>query len=117
MNERIRQLALQAQIGLFEDKSFGWSVIAGTDQHLSKFAELIIKDKDQHIKWLEDRLAHQTEQTEKAMEMAHKLMGKLKDPKEWKGLTPEQIDDIIEDARDPMDALIQTMDQLKENNT
>jgi len=27
------------------------------------------------------------------------------------------IDDIIEDARDPMDALIQTMDQLKENNT
>ena len=85
MNERIRQLALQAKIGLFEDKSFGWSVIAGTDQHLSKFAELIIKDyvrviadKDKHIKWLEDRLAHQTEQTEKAMEMAHKLMGKLK---------------------------------------
>jgi hypothetical protein len=55
--------------------------------------------------------------TEKAMEMAHKLMGKLKDPKEWRGLTPEQIDSIIEDARDPMDALIQTMDQLKENNT
>jgi len=78
MNERIKQLALQAQIGLFEDKSFGWSVIAGTDRHLSKFAELIIKDKDEHIKWLEDRLAHQTEQTEKAMEMAHKLMGKLK---------------------------------------
>jgi uncharacterized protein YktB (UPF0637 family) len=117
MNERIRQLALQAQIGLFEDKSFGWSVIAGTDQHLSKFAELIIKDKDQHIKWLEDRLAHQTEQTEKAMEMAHKLMGKLKDPKEWKVLTPEQIDDIIANAIDPMDALIQTMDQLRENNT
>jgi hypothetical protein len=124
MNERIRQLALQAKIGLFEDKSFGWSVIAGTDQHLSKFAELIIKDyvrviadKDKHIKWLEDRLAHQTEQTEKAMEMAHKLMGKLKDPKEWKGLTPDEIDSIIENAIDPMDALIQTMDQLKENNT
>jgi len=114
MNERIRQLALQAKIGLFEDKSFGWSVIAGTDQHLSKFAELIIKDKDEHIKWLEDRLAHQTEQTEKAMEMAVKLMGKLKD---WKGLAPEQIDDIIANAIDPMDALIQTMDQLRENNT
>jgi len=72
---------------------------------------------EEYIKFLEDRLAHQEEMTEKAMEMAHKLMGKLKDPKEWKGLTPEQIDDIIEDARDPMDALIQTMDQIKENNT
>jgi len=44
MNERFRQLADQAQIGLFEDKSFGWSVIAGTDQHLSKFAELIVRE-------------------------------------------------------------------------
>jgi hypothetical protein len=72
---------------------------------------------EEYIKFLEDRLTHQEEMTEKAMAMAHKLMGKLKDPKEWKGLTPEQIDSIIEDARDPMDALIQTMDQLKENNT
>ena len=44
MNERFRQLADQAQIGLFEDKSFGWSVVAGTDQHLSKFAELIVRE-------------------------------------------------------------------------
>jgi hypothetical protein len=44
MNERIKELAEQAQIGLFEDKSFGWSVIAGTDQHLSKFAELIVRE-------------------------------------------------------------------------
>ena len=44
MNDRIRQFAVQAQIGLFEDKSFGWSVIAGTDQHLSKFAELIVRE-------------------------------------------------------------------------
>ena len=44
MNERFKQLAEQARIGLFEDKSFGWSVIAGTDQHLSKFAELIVKE-------------------------------------------------------------------------
>ena len=72
---------------------------------------------EEYIKFLEDRLTHQEEMTEKAMEMAHKLMGKLKDPKEWKGLTPEQIDDIIANAIDPMDALIQTMDQLKENNT
>ena len=44
MNERIKQLAEQAQIGLFEDKSFGWSVIAGTDQHLAKFAQLIVAE-------------------------------------------------------------------------
>ena len=44
MNELIKQLADQAHIGLFEDKSFGWSVIAGTDQHLSKFAELIVRE-------------------------------------------------------------------------
>jgi len=42
MNKRIRELAEHAQIGLFEDKSFGWSVLAGTDQHLSVFAELIV---------------------------------------------------------------------------
>ena len=68
----------------------------------------------EYIKFLEDRLIHQEESTEKAMDMAHKLMGKLKT---WKGLTPEQIDSIIENAIDPMDALLQTMDQLKENNT
>ena len=44
MNERLIELAKQAQIGLFEDKSFGWSVIAGTDQHLTDFAKLIIED-------------------------------------------------------------------------
>ena len=44
MNERFKQLAEQARIGLFEDKSFGWSVIAGTDQHLQKFAELIVRE-------------------------------------------------------------------------
>jgi len=44
MNEQFKLLTEQAQIGLFEDKSFGWSVIAGTDQHLSKFAELIVRE-------------------------------------------------------------------------
>ena len=44
MNKRFTQLANEARIGLFEDKSFGWSVIAGTDQHLSKFAELIVRE-------------------------------------------------------------------------
>ena len=44
MNDRFKQLAKQAQIGLFEDKSFGWNVIAGTDRHLEKFAELIVRE-------------------------------------------------------------------------
>jgi hypothetical protein len=69
---------------------------------------------EEYIKFLEDRLTHQEEMTAKAMAMAHTLMGKLT---VWKGLTPEQIDSIIENAIDPMDALLQTMDQLKENNT
>ena len=37
--------------------------------------------------------------------------------KPWVGLTPSEIDEIIEDAIDPMDALLQTMDKLKEKNT
>jgi hypothetical protein len=44
MNELFTQLANEAQIGLFEDKSFGWSVIAGTDRHLEKFAESIVRE-------------------------------------------------------------------------
>ena len=34
-------------------------------------------DKDEYIKFLEDRLKHQTEQTEKAMEMLATLMSKM----------------------------------------
>jgi hypothetical protein len=36
--------------------------------------------------------------------------------KPWVGLTPSEIDEIIKDAIDPMDALLQTMDKLKEKN-
>lgn len=44
MNERTLELAKQARIELFEDKAFKWSVIAGTDHHLQKFAELIVQE-------------------------------------------------------------------------
>jgi hypothetical protein len=44
MNELIKQLAKQSGIQMFEDKSFGWSVLAGTDNNLKKFAELIVKE-------------------------------------------------------------------------
>jgi hypothetical protein len=75
MNERIENLMYRAGLtaqGCWDEMD------SYMHEAIEKFAELIIKDKDEHIKWLEDRLAHQTEQTEKAMEMAHKLMGKLK---------------------------------------
>ena len=44
MNEHVKELAERAGIQLFEDKSFGWSVLAGTDNNLKKFAELIVKE-------------------------------------------------------------------------
>jgi len=37
--------------------------------------------------------------------------------KSWMGLTPEEIDEIIENSIDKVDALIQTMDKLKDKNT
>jgi hypothetical protein len=37
--------------------------------------------------------------------------------KPWVGLTAEEIYEIIEDSIDKVDALIQTMDKLKEKNT
>ena len=44
MNERIRELAEQAGIQMFEDRAFGWSVIAGTDHNLQRFAESIVTE-------------------------------------------------------------------------
>jgi hypothetical protein len=44
MNERIRELAEQAGIQMFEDRAFGWSVIAGTDHNVQRFAELIVTE-------------------------------------------------------------------------
>ena len=35
----------------------------------------------------------------------------------WVGLIPEEIEEIIENSIDKVDALIQTMDKLKEKNT
>lgn len=35
----------------------------------------------------------------------------------WVGLTPEETDDIIANAIDKVDALIQTADKLKDKNT
>ena len=37
--------------------------------------------------------------------------------REWVGLIQEEIDEIIENAIDKVDALIQTMDKLKDKNT
>jgi hypothetical protein len=42
---------------------------------------------------------------------------KLVKERTWVGLIPEEIDEIIENSIDKVDALIQTMDKLKEKNT
>lgn len=44
MNQRIKALAEQAGIQMFEDRAFGWSVIAGTDHNVQRFAELIVAE-------------------------------------------------------------------------
>ena len=43
-----------------------------------------------------------------------KFLGALRT---WVGLTPEETDDIIANAIDKVDALIQTADKLKDKNT
>ena len=44
MNERITQLVNQSGIQMFEDKSFGWSVIAGTDHNVQNLVQLIAQE-------------------------------------------------------------------------
>jgi hypothetical protein len=46
-----------------------------------------------------------------------KAFAKLVKEHTWVGLIPEEIDGIIEDSIDKVDALIQTMDKLKDKNT
>jgi hypothetical protein len=46
-----------------------------------------------------------------------KAFAKLVEQRTWVGLTHEEIDGIIEDSIDKVDALIQTMDKLKDKNT
>jgi len=43
-------------------------------------------------------------------------IGNIETKKTWVDLTPEEKDDIIMNAIDPVDAMIQTMDKLKEKN-
>jgi hypothetical protein len=44
MNERIKKLVDQSGIRMFEDKSFGWSVIAGTDNNVHNLVQLIAQE-------------------------------------------------------------------------
>jgi hypothetical protein len=44
MKERFEQLAEEAKLLLSLDQQFGWRVIGGTDEHLEKFAELLIRE-------------------------------------------------------------------------
>lgn len=44
MNEQIRLIAEESGIQLFLDRQFGWSVLAGTDRNLARFAELLVRE-------------------------------------------------------------------------
>ena len=52
MNKQIQKLALQAGIQMFEDRAFGWSVIAGTDHNVQRFAELIVAECANQVDWI-----------------------------------------------------------------
>ena len=52
MNKQIQKLALQAGIQMFEDRAFGWSVIAGTDHNVQRFAELIVAECANPVDWI-----------------------------------------------------------------
>ena len=57
------------------------------------------------------------EALEKKAENARELGLDYEPERLWVGLTDEEIDEIIENAIDSMDALLQMMDKLKEKNT
>ena len=44
MKERIKQLADEANFSISEDKANNWFIIQGSDHHLEKFAELIVRE-------------------------------------------------------------------------
>ena len=57
MNEKFKQLADQAKLEIFPAPQHGFSVIAGTDQHLQKFAELIVRECANRATWAQDTSA------------------------------------------------------------
>jgi hypothetical protein len=44
MNDQFKEIAKQAKLEIFPAPQHGFSVISGTDTHLEKFAELIVRE-------------------------------------------------------------------------
>ena len=116
MNERIKELAEQCgfrpQPSIYDrNQSFD----------IEKFAELIVRKcisevammgvvhyENEDISWAVNLIIGNLKETFD--------IGNIEVKKTWVDLTPEEMDDIIADAIDPTDALIQTYDKLKEKN-
>jgi hypothetical protein len=60
--------------------------------------------QEEQIKWMTDRIAHLEHCHESAMGMVSTLMGKLKPPRAWVGLTDEEIASV-EYNNHPLDGI------------
>jgi hypothetical protein len=119
MNRTIKELAEQAGFQYIKDSGIGWA--GNYNASLPKFAELIVRKcisevammgvvhyENEDISWAVNLIIGNLKETFD--------IGNIEIKKTWVDLTPEEKDDIIADAIDPVDAMIQTMDKLKEKN-
>jgi len=119
MNRVIKDLAEQAGFQYIKDSGIGWA--GNYNASLPKFAELIVRKcisevammgvvhyENPDISWAVNLIIGNLKETFD--------IGNMKTKKTWVDLTPEEKDDIIMNAIDPVDAMIQTMDKLKEKN-
>ena len=120
MNRTIKELAEQAGFQYIKDERIGWA--GNYNASLPKFAELIVRKcisevammgvvhyENEDISWAVNLIIGNLKETFD--------IGNIEIKKTWVDLTPEEMDDIIMNAIDPVDAMIQTKDKLKENNT
>jgi hypothetical protein len=120
MNIIIKELAEQAGFQYIKDERIGWA--GNYNASLPKFAELIVRKcisevammgvvhyENEDISWAVNLIIGNLKETFD--------IGNIEIKKTWVDLTPEEMDDIIMNAIDPVDAMIQTKDKLKENNT
>ena len=119
MNRIIKELAEQAGFQYIKDERIGWA--GNYNASLPKFAELIVRKcisevammgvvhyENEDISWAVNLIIGNLKETFD--------IGNIEIKKTWVDLTPEEMDDIIMNAIDPTDALIQTYDKLKEKN-
>ena len=119
MNRTIKELAEEAGFQYIKDERIGWA--GNYNASLPKFAELIVRKcisevammgvvhyENEDISWAVNLIIGNLKETFD--------IGNIEIKETWVDLTPEEMDDIIADAIDPVDAMIQTKDKLKEKN-